>query len=81
MKSLKEYLLESKKGSSFEEEVKFSSKDFEAWKKEAGNKVELDEIDDDNVCIYIGRKHIGTYNKKTQVLTTDDVSMFGKYID
>ena len=81
MISLKDYLLESKKGSSFKEEVKFSSKDFEAWKKEAGNKVELDEIDNDNVCIYVGKKHIGTYNKKTQVLVTEDPSLFGNYID
>ena len=80
MKSLVDYIKESK-GSSFKNEVKFSAKDFEAWKKEADNKVELDEIDDDNVCIYIGRKHIGTYNKKTQILTTDDVSLFGNYID
>jgi hypothetical protein len=75
-----EQVLESK-GSTFKVEVKFSIKDFEAWEKEAGEKVEVDKLDNDNVCIYVGKKHIGTYNKKTQVLVTDDPTLFGNYID
>ncbi len=78
MKTLKDFINESK-GSVFKNEVKFSSKDYEAWKKEAGKKVEIDELDDLNV-IYIDKKHVGTYNTKKQTLATDQIELFGHYV-
>lgn len=79
MKSLVDYIKESK-GSSFKNEVKFSSKDYEAWKKEAGKKIEIEELDNLNV-IYVGNKHIGTYDTKKQTLATDQIELFGHYIN
>lgn len=78
MKNLKDFINESK-GSVFKNEVKFSSKDYEAWKKEASKKVEIDELDDLNV-IYIDKKHVGTYNKKKQTLATDQIELFGHHV-
>ena len=78
MKNLKNFILEA--GSSFKTKVKFSAKDFEAWKKEADKNIDVEKIDDTLYLIYIGNKHIGSYNIKKQILMTDDVSLFGNYI-
>lgn len=78
MKNLKDFINESK-GSVFKNEVKFSSKDYEAWKKEAGKKVEIDELDNLNV-IYIDKKHIGTYDVEKQTLMADNLELFGHYV-
>lgn len=79
MIEFKRYIVEA--GAAFSNEVKFSAKDFEAWKKEADKKVEIEKFDDTLYLIYIGNKHIGSYNIKKQILMTDDVSIFGNYID
>lgn len=79
MIGLKRYILES--GSAFKTEVKFSAKDFEAWRKETDKKVEVEKFDDTLYGIYVGTKHIGSYNIKKQILMTDDISLFGHYID
>lgn len=76
MKNLSEFLNESFQGSAFSHEVKFSKMDFEKWKKFVGDKAEV-MVDGDINLIYIGNKHVGTYNIKKQVLMTDNIEMFG----
>ena len=76
MKNLSKFLSESIQGSAFAHEVKFSKSDFEKWKKFVGDKVEV-MVDGDINLIYIGSKHVGTYNSKKQVLMTDNIEMFG----
>lgn len=76
MKNLSEFLSESIQGSAFAQEVKFPKSDFEKWKKYVGDKVEV-MVDGDINLIYIGSKHVGTYNSKKQVLMTDNIEMFG----
>lgn len=76
MKNLSEFLNESFQGSAFSHEVKFSKSDFEKWKNFVDDKIEV-MVDGDINLIYIGNKHVGTYNIKKQVLMTDNIEMFG----
>ena len=46
MKNLQEFLLESFRGSSFKEEVKYKNIDFEKWRKEAGKDFEIEDLGD-----------------------------------
>ena len=77
MKNLQEFLLESFRGSSFKEEVKYKNIDFEKWSKEAGKDFEIEDIGDNLVGVYLSGKHIATYNTKTQILMCDDTKLFG----
>ena len=93
MKSLYEYNLNSMaynglnermSGSSFENEVKYSASDWEKWKKSTEGDTFIGNLDgDDNIELaYLNTggnkiKHIGTYDKKKQVLWCSDISLFG----
>ena len=77
MKHLKELLMESLRGSSFKEEVRYKKSDFEQWCKVAGKRFEIEDLGDGLMGVYLNNKHIATYNTKTQILMCDDTKLFG----
>lgn len=77
MKHLKELLMESFRGSSFKEEVRYKKSDFEQWCKVAGKRFDVEDLGDDLRGVYLNGKHIATYNIKTQTLMCDDTKLFG----
>ena len=72
-------------GSSFSEQVKYSKSDWKKWKKETKEDVFIGnyENEPDLELVYIPNNkdkmmdHIATYNKKTGVLSCNDIKLFG----
>ena len=70
---------------SFANEVKYSNSDWEKWKKETKEDVMVGNYDAEPEIelVYIPdhknrtMEHIGTYNKKKEVLFCDDIKLFG----
>jgi len=62
-------ILESKenKGSTFPETAKLGKKDFKDWQEMMKAYILLDYVKDgDLTLIYMGNKHVASYNNKTQ---------------
>jgi len=72
-------------GKAFKEQVKYSKSDWEKWKKETKEDVMVGNYDAEPEIelVYIPNhkertmQHIGTYNKKKQILYCDDIKLFG----
>ena len=93
MKDIKEFINEaseydSKKWSSFSENVKYSKEDWYKWLENFydGNFKDKhiligDDVNSEMICVYMknGEKlnHIASYNPKTKELYTDDINLFG----
>lgn len=90
MKTLNSYINEQHNGSKFADEVKYSNADFNKWMKHITDNKLTDDIvvseEEDLTLIYLldGKtkklKHIATYNKKSEVLSCDDIKLFGNEI-
>ena len=82
MKQINEYL---QGGNTFKNEVRYSKSDWEKWKKATTKDVLVGNYEDDKdlELVYIPDhndkkiEHIGTYNKKKEILWCDDIAFFG----
>ena len=74
-----------KNGSSFKEEVKYSSEDWKKWKEETKEDVLIGNYEGEPTLelVYIPNhkvktmEHIATYNTSAEVLFCDDIKLFG----
>ena len=95
MKKLNEYINEQSEGSQFENEVKYSKTDWDAWKKlvwkdkpDLGKDLMFGFNEPDKHIELIYKlfkdehqiKHIASYDTKKEILYTDDINLFGNEV-
>jgi hypothetical protein len=93
MKQINEYISNKDGGSKFENEVKYSLKDWEKWlklveKEDFGKDLYIGNYDDDPDITLVFRTndkdkhmdHIATYNHKKSILYCDDINLFGNEV-
>lgn len=69
-------------GSKFSNTVQMLNSEFDKWVRAATRNglAHVTPLDDMMLC-YVGNEHIGTYFPETGILYTDDVSLFGSYVE
>lgn len=69
-------------GSKFSNTVQMSNSEFDKWVRAATrNGLAHVTPSDDMMLCYVDNEHIGTYFPETEILYTDDASLFGSYVE